>query len=87
MENYLLTKSDLNKIVSDAKENMFRFNLPIYITRKEVEQRDISSLAVIESILMHLNSKNLLKRFIEIDYTDPSADHDQDELPDETPPR
>lgn len=76
----LITKSDLHEIISNAKDNMAKFSLPLYITGKEVEQKEVVALAVLESVLMHLNNRNLLSNLVSIDYTDPTCDHEQ-ELP------
>ena len=79
METYLFTSTDLFKVVSNAKQNISNFSLPIYVSNKEVEYKEIITLAVIESVLMHLNSKNLLTKSISVDYTNISANFEIEE--------
>jgi len=86
MTTYLLDKKDLYMIVCNAKKNMLDFNLPIYVTQNQVEQGEIPSLAMLESVLMTLNSKGLLNRIVKVDYTDPACEHDPESpLEDEEP--
>jgi hypothetical protein len=76
MTNSLITKEDLHKIVSDAKGNMANFCLPLHISGYLVEGGELTTLAMLESIVMHLNSRNLLVELVIVDYTDPSTEHD-----------
>lgn len=65
----LITYKDFLKIVSQAKLNMFNLNLPLHISKKQLEPRDIASVATLDAILMHLNGRNLLTNPVSIDYT------------------
>jgi hypothetical protein len=72
----LITKKDLFKIVSDSKANMLNMSFPLYISDVLVEQVDFTTLAVLESVLMHLNSRGLLVGEVCVEYTDACAGHD-----------
>lgn len=80
MTKHLVTRADLFKIVSNAKQNMANISLPLYVSEKQVEQECIPTVAIMESVLMYLNSKNLLTNQVNLDYTDSSCFHDN-ELP------
>jgi len=80
MTTYLITKSDLFKIVSDAKVKMSNISLPLYLSDQEVEQRELASVAILESVVMFLNSKGFLNQQLGLDVTDPGCMHDN-ELP------
>jgi hypothetical protein len=79
METYLFTDDDLLKVVSNAKDNMSKLSLPLYISNKEVNQGSVVSVAIIESVLMLLNSKNLLTKQVKIDYNDVSCNFEINE--------
>lgn len=79
METYLFTDDDLLKVVSKAKDNMSKFSLPLYISNKEIGQRSVVSLAIVESVLMLLNSKKLLTKQVKIDYSDASSNFEINE--------
>jgi hypothetical protein len=79
METYLFTNDDLLKVLDNAKQNMSNFSLPLYISNKDVQQGSMVSLAIIESVLMLLNSKNLLTKQVKIDYSDASCNFVIDE--------
>lgn len=79
METYLFTDDDLLKVVSNAKDNMSKFSLPLYISNKEIGQRSVVSLAIVESVLMLLNSKKLLTKQVKIDYSDASCNFEINE--------
>lgn len=72
----LITKSDLGLIISNAKSQFTKFNLPLHISDKEVEQTELVALALLESTLVYLNRKGLLTNLVSMDYTDPGAAHD-----------
>lgn len=55
---------------------MTRLSLPISVSNKKLEMSEIPSLAIVESVLMHLNSKKLLVGLVKIDYTDQISDYD-----------
>jgi hypothetical protein len=76
MEHFLITKTDINKIVSDAKNEMFKLNLPIYISNKEVHQTELVTIAVLEAVLMYLNNKKLLTNLVLVDYTNVVSQYD-----------
>jgi hypothetical protein len=48
---YKIDKKDLDSIISNAKSNMSRLNLPIYVSRKEVGNHHLPSMAILESVL------------------------------------
>jgi len=79
---YKIDKKDLRTVLGFAKDKMFYFNLPLYVSMEEVERGEIPSLAMLEAALMFLNSKGLLTKLVEIDYT---QDHDDCDMPDLEP--
>lgn len=81
MTSYLIDKKDLQHIVSCAKDKMFYLKMPINVSGVEVDRGEMPTIAILESVLMFLNSKKLLTNLVELDYTDPCADHDCD-IPD-----
>jgi hypothetical protein len=72
----LITKKDLDKIVSDAKRNMASMSFPLQVSKLDVESRDFATVAILESVLMHLNSRELLIGSVSVEYTDPCSAHD-----------
>jgi hypothetical protein len=76
MTTSLITKSDLNNIISNAMSGIVRLSLPLYISDKRVDPEDLVSIAVLEAVLIHLNTKKLLVNPVALDYTDAGADHD-----------
>jgi len=79
METYLFTDEDLFEVLDNAKQNMTNFSLPLYISNKEVSQGSMVSLAIVESVLMLLNSKNLLTKEVKVDYSDASCNFEINE--------
>jgi len=77
---YKIDSKDLFKIVSDAKDKMFYLNPPLFVSGKELEQGQIPTMAMLESVLMFLNSKGLLTKLVEMDYTFGHDDNDSEEL-------
>jgi hypothetical protein len=75
---YKIDKKDLDSIISNAKSNMSRLNLPIYVSRKEVGNHHLPSMAILESVLTFLNGKSLLAGMVKVNYTDPTAEHDNE---------
>ncbi len=82
---YKIDDKDLFMIVSYSKDKMLHLNLPVFVNRKEVEHGSIPSLAILEGILMFLNSKKLLSQFVEVDYTFEYDDNDSTELEEKEP--
>lgn len=71
---------NLHLLVSNSKNKMFSMNTPLFIGGKEVERGYLASLANFEALLMFLNSKGLLKEFVEFDYTNDFDDNDSEKL-------
>ena len=82
---YKIGNKDLNLIVSNAKQNMVSLNLPLCVSRVELEPGVVPSLAILESVLMFLNSRQLLVKLVEVDYTKEYDDNDSDELTEKEP--
>jgi hypothetical protein len=80
MTTYLITKNDLERIVSNAKVNMTRLNLPLYMSHKEVEQGELVTVAILQAAIMFFNNNKCFGSEVEMDFTDPACDHDN-ELP------
>jgi hypothetical protein len=76
-----IDKKDLHYIVSAAKDKMFHLNPPLFVSRVEVNRGELPTMAILESLLMFLNSKKLLTELVEVDYTDSGHDdNDSEEL-------
>lgn len=80
MTSYLINDKELQMIVSNAKDQMFHLSFPLSVSGKEVDRGELPSLAMLESILMFLNSKGLLSKLVNIDYTSDYEDNDSIEL-------
>ena len=69
MNPYLINKAELFRIISDAKQHMATKALPISVSGKVVDQSELPTIAIIESVLTFLNSKKLLTNQVDLDYT------------------
>jgi len=76
-----IDKKDLRLILSYGKQYMNTLNLPLFVSREEVERGEIPTIAILEASIMYLNSKGLLKESVELDYTNDFDDNDSIELP------
>jgi hypothetical protein len=82
---YKIDKVDLQRIVSSAKDKFFYLSPPLFVSRVEVERGELPSLAMLESVLMFLNSKGLLTQLVNVDYTLDYEDNDMSELEERKP--
>jgi len=73
----LITNKDLFFIISNAKS--FYSNIPsnVYISNKKIEENDFKHIALVNSIVMWLNGKNLVKKLVKFDYTDHSCQYEE----------
>ncbi len=76
MDKKFISNQDLQKIISDAKQNMLSLSLPKHISGMPISYREAPTLAMVESVLMHLNQRNLLTNTIEIEYTDNGSQYE-----------
>lgn len=76
---HLVTKKDLFDIVSKAKENMANITLPMEISGKEVEQGELATVAIMESLIMYFNKNKLFTKMPIVDYTDTSTQFEPNE--------
>ena len=74
----LITYSDLQKIISYSKDSIIKINLPLNITQKQVEQKQVVAVCIIESVITHLNNRKLLTNLVKLDYTDVSSSYEPD---------
>lgn len=77
---YKIDKKDLFMIVSLSKDKMFNLNPPLFVTHKEVERGELPTIAILETVLGFLNSKKLLTKLVELDYTHTYDDNDSEDL-------
>jgi hypothetical protein len=77
--NHLITKKDLFHIISDAKTKMSNLTLPMEISGKEVEQTELATIAIAESLIMYFNANKLFTNLPQIDYTDTSCKFEPNE--------
>jgi len=66
---HVVNNYDLFSIISGAKTAYSRLNLPIKITKKQVDSSDVPSVAMVESVISYMNKNNLLKKLVKFDYT------------------
>lgn len=67
--NHLLTMSDFQLIISNAKSNFVQLTLPAKISNRDVYANDVPHIAMIEAVISHLNRYDVLKRLVKIDIT------------------
>ena len=82
---YKIDKKDLFNIVSNAKDKYFHISTPTFVSYKEVDRGEMPQMAMLESALMFLNAKGLLKELVEIDYTQDYDDNDSLDLQERKP--
>lgn len=66
---HLLTMSDFNLIISNAKSNYVQLALPAKISNRDVYASDAPHIAMIDAVISHLNRHDVLKRLVKIDIT------------------
>jgi len=67
---HVVNSGDLFDIIATAKGNFFKLKLPMQISSKKIENGDLTHIALIESVISYLNSMNLLKKLVKLDYRD-----------------
>ncbi len=77
---HLISKKDLNYIISCSKDKMQQLNLPLFVSNSEIDHSHLPTMANLEATLMYLNSKNLLTTTVGIDYTSEYGDNDMPDL-------
>lgn len=77
---YKIDEKDIKMLVSTAKDKYFYLNPPLFVNFKELERGELPSIAMLEAAIMFLNSKGLLTKLVEIDYTMEYMDNDSVEL-------
>lgn len=68
--DYVLTYHDFFDIVSSAKQRYPQLKTPMMISKRDINGHDLAHVALIESIVSFLYSRELLKKMIKFDYTD-----------------
>lgn len=69
ISDYSMKYYDVYKVINDAKQGMSSLNLPVEISRKRLEPSEVANVAVIEAFISFLNSNEILKKLVKIDYT------------------
>lgn len=75
--DHLITISDLKHIISNSKNSFTNANLPMCISKKTVDNSELTSVALIEALTNYLNKNHLLKKLVKLDYTDSSGEFDE----------
>ncbi len=75
----VITMPDLNFIVSQAKAEFVRLPADLHISRKRVEQSDLKHISLAMSVIGWLNSKQVLKKLANFEFTDHSYDYEESE--------
>lgn len=76
-EEVLITFKDLFYIISKTNDEFRNLPADMHITSKKIEECDFVHIALANTIIMWLNSKNLLKQVAKFDYTDQSAQYEE----------
>jgi len=76
---HVITKKDLFFIISAAKKNMLNLRLPMQISGSEVDQSELTTIAIAESLITYFNANKLFTKLPEFDYTDTSCQFESDE--------
>lgn len=67
---HVVNYRDYFNILSRAKTLYTKISLPVRLSRKELEPNDSVHITTMESFVMYLNEKNLLKKLVKFDYTE-----------------
>lgn len=73
----LITFKDLSHIKSVAMDNYNDIPMNLQISNKKVEQKDFVHISLASSLISWLNNKQLLKNLVRFDYTDDSAEFEE----------
>lgn len=65
--DHVVNNRDLFDIISTAKSEYSKLNLPLHISKKRVEATDLAHVAMITSIVGYLNRMSLLKKTVKFD--------------------
>jgi hypothetical protein len=68
--DHMINRRDLYEIVAGAKSNFTDRRVPVRISKIQVDQSELTTVAIVESMLAYLNRNNLLKKQVKFDYTD-----------------
>lgn len=63
----ILTKHDFDMIKSTASQLFLQANLPIKVSKKQIDSSEVSSFLVVEAVIRVLNNKNALKRSVKFE--------------------
>lgn len=78
-KDVLITSKDLFSIKSVAVSEYGRLPNPTLLTNIPVEQKDLAHIALINSFVMWLNSRNLLTTLVRFDHTDDTSNFEGEE--------
>lgn len=65
---FLVKYTDVQMIISLAKDAMASQKLPVSVSNKRIETHHHTTLAMLEAVVNYLSGNNLLKRIVRIDY-------------------
>lgn len=68
--DHMITRHDLLGIISGAMSSYSKLSLPVSVSNKKIDNSELTSLAMVESITGYLNKNHLLKKLVKLDYTD-----------------
>lgn len=66
-EEFLLTYGDFSDIMSNAKNSYPKATIPMYISKRLVDNTEVSYIMMMEAFVSFLNRKKIIKRLIKID--------------------
>lgn len=73
----LISIKDLFYMISTAKDQYCKLPSDLNISNKKVDEGDFKHISLANSVLVWLNSNNLLKRLVRFDYTDKSSQYEE----------
>jgi len=68
--DHQVTYGDFFLILSDAKRHFTNMQVPVKLTKKQIEPNELQHIAFMESFTLYLHKKDLLKKRIGLDYTE-----------------
>lgn len=65
---HVINYYDIFNIINTSKVNYANFKLPLKISKKQIDNSDVTHVAMIESVIGYLNKMNLLKKPVKFDH-------------------
>lgn len=66
-EEFLLTYGDFSDIMSNAKNAYPRATIPMYLSKRPIDNTEVVYIMMMEAFIGFLNRKKIIKRLVKID--------------------